>query len=115
MKTTKPRIPWIGAALLAVGCALVFIGCQMTKTRVTRSHVTCLANLKMIDGLKMQWALQNRKSPDDTPTGVELWGAEGYLPGEPKCPQGGIYSINNIRTLPSCSLADKHPHHALKK
>jgi len=114
MKTIKPHIPWIGAALLAVGCALVFIGCQMTKTRVTRSHVTCIANLKMIDGSKMQWALQNKKSPDDTPTGEDLWGAEGYLPGEPKCPQGGVYSINNIRTRPSCSLAHKHPHHALK-
>jgi len=70
----------------------------------------CLNNLRLIDGAKQQWALENSRpvgglvgSPDIAP----------YLKSDtvPTCPGGGAYTINPIGINPICSI----PSHVLPK
>jgi DNA repair exonuclease SbcCD ATPase subunit len=77
---------------------------------VQMQYDTCIKNLRIIDGAKQAWALENKKTADDTPTPEEL---APYLPKDVQivCPAGGNYSINSMRSAPSCSV----PAHALGK
>jgi multidrug efflux pump subunit AcrA (membrane-fusion protein) len=64
----------------------------------------CINNLRMLDGAKQQWALENRKTPAAVPTEQDI---APYLKGNvlPKCPNGGVYTLNSVASLPTCSLA----------
>ncbi len=64
---------------------------------------TCLNNLRLIDGAKQQWALEKNKGSADRPSVRELL---PYLKDNvfPICPAGGIYFINAIEDLPTCSV-----------
>jgi hypothetical protein len=64
---------------------------------------TCANNLRLIDSAKQQWALEHGKAGTDSPVASDL---EPYLAvsGMPKCPVGGIYSINAVRDEPTCSI-----------
>lgn len=68
----------------------------------------CINNLRQIDGAKQQWALEKHKTPGAVPTPADL---APFLPGGamPVCPAGGVYSINAVGALPTCSV----PGHAL--
>ena len=65
---------------------------------------TCINNLRQIDGAKQQWALEKNKAGDAVPTVKNLL---PYLKGGvfPVCPDGGIYSINSVDAVPTCSVA----------
>jgi hypothetical protein len=69
----------------------------------------CINNLKMIDGAKQQWALENKKQPTDVPTRADI---TPYFPAgtQLNCPSGGAYAINAVNTPPACSI----PGHALR-
>ena len=70
----------------------------------------CINNLRLIDGAKAQWALEQRK-----PAGALLTAADlaPYLPGNtvPTCPAGGVYTLNPVGLSPLCNI----PGHALPK
>jgi len=68
----------------------------------------CINNLRQLDGAKQQWALENRKPANATPSTEEV---QVYLKEFPKCPSGGVYSINTVETHPTCST----PGHTLAK
>jgi chromosome segregation ATPase len=72
--------------------------------------IACLNNLRLLDGAKRQWALENRQLPTAVPTVEQL---KKYLPGMawPVCPGGGAYTINPVASPPACSL----PGHALPR
>ena len=71
----------------------------------------CQENLTKIDGAKEQWALELKHS-NDTPISDDaaflgdenIFGPNGYVKKEPKCPSGGSYTINNIGTDPTCNI-----------
>lgn len=64
---------------------------------------SCINNLRMIDGAKQQWALENRKDASVIPADADL---TPYLKGGiPKCPMGGTYTFNNVGALPKCTVA----------
>jgi hypothetical protein len=65
---------------------------------------TCINNLRLIDGAKQTWALQNNKTADAVPTPQDLI---PYLPNQffPQCPGGGNYTINAVSNRPTCSIA----------
>jgi septal ring factor EnvC (AmiA/AmiB activator) len=69
---------------------------------------TCINNLRLIDGAKQQWALQNQKGPDAVPLPQEI---APYFPNGqyPQCPAGGRYTLNAVNKAPTCSI----PGHAL--
>lgn len=69
----------------------------------------CINNLRMIDAAKQQWALENNKTADAVPTAADItpYFKNNAMPG---CPAGGVYSVNALTNLPTCSI----PGHALR-
>jgi prepilin-type N-terminal cleavage/methylation domain-containing protein len=64
----------------------------------------CAMNRKHIDGAKLQWSLEQRKSPDDTPADADLFGENKYIEHKPDCPAGGAYSVHTVHEKCTCSL-----------
>ncbi|HZI31659.1 MAG TPA: hypothetical protein VFF11_04915, partial [Candidatus Binatia bacterium] len=69
---------------------------------------TCINNLRQIDAAKQQWALEKNMPADATPSIKDLlpYFKDGVFP---TCPSGGIYLINSMEELPTCSI----PGHAI--
>jgi hypothetical protein len=63
----------------------------------------CIKNLREIDAVKQQWALDKNKSSDAIPTAQDLlpYFKDGIFP---VCPSGGTYTLNAVGYLPSCSV-----------
>lgn len=63
----------------------------------------CINQLRQLDGAKQQWALENKKTVNDTPTAKDV---APYVGGGviPKCPAGGTYTINAVAATPTCSI-----------
>lgn len=98
---------YIGTALgavvlcLALGTALK----HHLEDREWPADPSCANNLRILDGAKRQWALENQKQGSDVPTPADL---DEYLRGGFKavqCPQGGTYTINALDQPPMCSVA----------
>jgi methyl-accepting chemotaxis protein len=78
------------------------------QSRAETDRRACIANLKLIDVAKLQWALENNKTEDAIPTAQDL--ASYYKDGVvPVCPSGGVYTLNAVGQAPTCSI----PGHAL--
>ena len=76
------------------------------------SQNACINNLRIIDGAKSQWAIENKKESTDTPAASDIQpymghGATGELP---VCPNdrkqtfATSYSPNNVGTKPVCKI-----------
>jgi len=76
------------------------------KARQASQKAACVANLRTMDGAKATWALEQRKTNTDTPTDADLFGATSYIREKPSCPAGGTYSLNQVDTKPTCTIAD---------
>jgi hypothetical protein len=69
----------------------------------------CLSILRILDGAKQQWALENNKVAKDIPTWTDLG---RYLPKDmhewtnywTNCPSRGTYSFRRMDQTPICSL-----------
>lgn len=71
----------------------------------------CVNNLRIIDAAKQQWALENNKTANDTPTWADILpflGSPGKTTSIPKCPEGGQYILGKIGEEPKCSIGDYH-------
>jgi hypothetical protein len=99
----------VGGVVLLVGSAGV-IPCMMGAQPTARKN-ECINNLRMIEGAKEQWALENRKEAGALPSAVEIYGTKerpgGYMKYPPECPDGGKYRIGAIGQESMCSLAEK--------
>ena len=96
----------VGIAVIGMLAAIAIP--NFVKARTTAQMNACINNLRVIDGAKQQWAIENKKPMTDTPTQSEV-GAylkEGQLP---ICPAGGTYAINAVGAAPTCSI----PNHRL--
>lgn len=82
------------------------------KARLNAQRNTCVNNLRVIDSIKQQWALENRKDALDSPAHSQL---KPYLVRDgnapPSCPAGGAsaqfdtsYVIGNLQTPPTCGI-----------
>ena len=83
---------------------------QILQMRQNQAVVnTCINNLRLLDGAKQQWALENQKTPDAVPQPQDLL---PYLTNRqfPICPGGGRYTLNAVRIAPTCSI----PGHVLQ-
>jgi general secretion pathway protein G len=78
---------------------------NFVKARDTAQMDACVNNLRMIDGAKNEWALENNKKNGDTPTQGDV---AHYLKNgqSPNCPKGGTYTINPIGEPPTCSVPE---------
>ena len=81
---------------------------QQSQSQAVTQRNACIANLKLIDAAKLQWALLNNKAEDAIPTKQDLlpYFKDGVFP---VCPSGGTYTINAVGEAPTCSI----PGHAL--
>lgn len=64
----------------------------------------CIANLKQIEGGKAAWAQEEHKTTNDIPRTTDLYGMNGYILREPKCPLNGVYTIGRVGVAPRCSI-----------
>ena len=81
---------------------------NFVRARQTSQTNACINNLRLIDGAKQQWALENKKSSTDTPADTDLQqylgrGTAGQLP---ICPLGTLfgdsYTIATVGETPLC-------------
>lgn len=81
---------------------------QQSQSQAVIERNACIANLKLIDAAKLQWALLNNKTEDAIPTRQDLlqYFKDGVFL---ICPSGGTYTINAVGEAPTCSI----PGHAL--
>ena len=81
---------------------------QQSQSQSVIQRSACIANLKLIDAAKLQWALVSNKTEDAIPSVQDLlpYFKDG---GFPVCPSGGTYTINSVGQTPTCSI----PGHAL--
>lgn len=64
----------------------------------------CINNLRQIDAVKQQWALEHNKVAGSVPTAADL---QAYFPNKGAgliCPAGGAYTLNAVQVAPTCSV-----------
>ena len=111
VKRPRQKLLLAGLAIILV----VLIGLtlpQFVPARVTSSRNACSANLRMIQGAKETWALENKKSPTDVPWPADLIGSDKYIRTTPVCPAGGSYRLGAFREKPTCSVSG--PGHSIE-
>ena len=71
------------------------------RARQNTQQSTCINNLRLIDGAKDQYALENGKSSGDAVVANDI---SAYLKqGVPTCPIGaGVYVLGAVGTDPTC-------------
>jgi len=82
---------------------------SIVRAKEKAQQTTCMMNLKTIDGIKIQWALDTRHANADTPQDSDLFGVGLYVSAKPQCPASGTYTLNQVDTKPTCSV----PSHTL--
>jgi RNA polymerase sigma factor (sigma-70 family) len=65
----------------------------------------CINNMRQIDGAKQQWALENNKKAEDTPTLDDIQPYFGQRKF-PECPAHGAYTIGRVDEMPRCSVSE---------
>jgi prepilin-type N-terminal cleavage/methylation domain-containing protein len=90
--------------VLIIGILLAIAVPNFVKAREVSRAKSCLSNLRSIAYAKEQWAVEQKKATTDTPADTDLYGSNGYILATPLCPAGGTYTINNLSTVPSCSI-----------
>ena len=100
----------IGTVFSIIGIAVFFslplVTAHMVSKRIEAQTITCIRNLKQIDGAKQQWALEAKASADATPTWENLtpYLGRGTAATLPVCPSGGTYSLGSLDTPPRCDV-----------
>jgi prepilin-type N-terminal cleavage/methylation domain-containing protein len=88
---------------------------NFVKARSASQRNACIANLKQIDGAKGTWAMENKKHNADAVVDTDLFGNTAYIRIKPACPGGGApYLLNQVDTLPSCTLGPLPDGHTLQ-
>jgi hypothetical protein len=64
----------------------------------------CVANLKTIEGAKLQWATQFNKQGTAAPADTDLFGPGRPMVQKPACPAGGAYTLGAMSMKPTCSV-----------
>jgi len=78
---------------------------NFVKARETSQRNACIENLTKMDGAKHMWAVENKKVSSDTPQDSDLFGPSLYIREKPECPASGTYSLNQVSTKPTCTIA----------
>lgn len=95
---------WAAMLGLVVALAISNLGPPRPAPGQDSARLRCVANLKMLEGAKATWALENRKGSDAVPADRDLFGAGRPIREKPVCPAGGIYTLNAVNRSPQCSV-----------
>ena len=88
--------------VLIIGILLAVAIPSFVQARETSRAKACVANLKQLDSAKQQWAMDQKAGSTASPASSDL--SPTYVRSYPTCPESGTYTINNIATLPTCSI-----------
>jgi len=79
------------------------------KAREASQTNACINNMRVVEGAKDQWAIENNATTGDSITWAAITGDGNFLDEQPTCPGGGTYTLGVIGTDITCSLsADGH-------
>jgi competence protein ComGC len=98
----------IGLAIIVIPMMAAIAIPNFVKARDTAQKNQCINNLRIIDGAKQQWALENNKTADAIPTAQDL---DKYIPkgfNSLHCAKDGTYTINKVGEAPTCSVPEHH-------
>ena len=88
------------------------------RARQDAQGTACAQNLEMINGAKQQVAFAQNLGANDTPNSADLVPylqvEQGVNIANDLCPAGGTYGINNMDTLPDCTLAAGPGNHEMQ-
>ena len=75
---------------------------QFQQLQANTQANACVNNLRIIQGAKEQWALENKKVVGTEASAQDI---QPYLRNNalPACPQGGVYTLNAVGALTTCS------------
>jgi competence protein ComGC len=99
--------PLIIVIILAVVALLLAVAVpNFIRARNTKAANACVNNLRIIQGAKEQWAMEQHKTTNDAPTLQDLQpymgrGVEGEIP---VCPEGGTYTPGRAGEPARCSI-----------
>ena len=93
---------WLIFVAILVGASVAYI-----RARQERPVTVCVQTLGFIDGAKQQWAMDTKTNGNAMPAWSNI---VLYLIREPKCPQGGAYTLGRVMDSPTCS----YPGHKLR-
>ena len=100
-----------GFTLVEIMIVVAIIGMLATlaipnyvKSRGQAQQVTCISNLRQIDGAVQTWATETKKDGDQTVTYTDI---SSYLRNAVYCPAGGTsfadsYAISTVDAKPTC-------------
>jgi prepilin-type N-terminal cleavage/methylation domain-containing protein len=88
-----------------IGTILAIAIPNFVKSRSLAQYNICIANLAQIEAAKQIYGVENGKINGDDVAESDLIGPELYLDHMPECPSGGVYSINQIGDVSSCTIA----------
>ncbi len=74
---------------------------------------TCINNLRLIQGAKDQYAIENNQVETMTPTTTDLspyFKASQLSAGLPKEPMGNTYTVGAVSAAPTCGVAASLQH-----
>ena len=76
------------------------------KSRNSARVKACMRNLRVMDGAKAQWALDERKTTTAVPLTTEI---APYLHDQriPECPANGTYRMRSLTRYPACTLSSQ--------
>src|SRR5437879_4166064 len=96
-----------------IGLLAVIAIPNFMKSRETTQVKTCINNLRQIDGVKQQWALENKQTGDAIPdeTDLQPYLVRGTSGRMPTCPSSATatnfassYTINAVTNPPACRI-----------
>jgi hypothetical protein len=94
----------IALSILLLPLMLAIAIPNFIKAREVAQRNTCVNNLRMLDGAKHSWALDQQRPDDAVPASEDI---NPYLRTRVdllKCPAGGEYTLNSVEEPPSCSV-----------
>ncbi|MBL1149879.1 MAG: prepilin-type N-terminal cleavage/methylation domain-containing protein [Armatimonadetes bacterium] len=89
--------------VLIIGILLAIAVPNFIKARETSRTKSCISNLRQIDAAKEQWAMDNKAADGDAVAWADI--VPDYIKSQPECPSGGTYTVGNVGTNPTCTIA----------
>jgi prepilin-type N-terminal cleavage/methylation domain-containing protein len=93
---------------LIIGVLLSIAIPNFVRARQKSQAEICVANLRLIDSAKEQWAMDNRVAVGTAITGDMAGLIPSYVKSALECPSGGSYTVNLTGAYPTCSVGTSH-------